>query len=267
MSPKSTMPVIRPASSVRALSVVRSPWTTCARSDGQAGATTSSYRSRTRSTRARCRGSRMAPISVRVRDACWTSQSIVRCGRRVEEATKGAAEPRGGLAPAAERGVGQLARVDPTAPGQHVVQAHVVGAVGAVDGGAPGRCGVAGRARDHPRQGERQLRVDPRRVEDGEGLHVERGRDPRPRWTPWPPPTTRPSASSRRNVRSRSLPEIARGGRRQPEGRLRRCRAARARRDRAVMPRGRRRSRSGRSSWGRRLGRPSSADGSPTVGG
>ena len=48
MSPKSTIPVTCPASSARALSVVRSVWTTWARRDGQTGTTVASNRSRTR---------------------------------------------------------------------------------------------------------------------------------------------------------------------------------------------------------------------------
>ena len=78
MSPKSTIPLISPASSASALSVVRSPWTTWARSDGQTGTTVVSNRSRTSSTRRRWRSSRMEPSSSRDFAACWTSHSIVR---------------------------------------------------------------------------------------------------------------------------------------------------------------------------------------------
>ncbi len=78
MSPKSTMPLIRPASSTRALSVVRSAWMTWARRLGQTGATTRSNRSSVRSTMARWPASRMSGRKARVWAACWTSQSIVR---------------------------------------------------------------------------------------------------------------------------------------------------------------------------------------------
>ena len=81
MSPKSMIPVMKPASSVKALSTVRSVWTICARSRGHTGAARRSNASSTRATTARTCRSRMSSSMARADRACWTSHSIVRCAR------------------------------------------------------------------------------------------------------------------------------------------------------------------------------------------
>ena len=178
MSPKSTMPVIRPSSSTSALSIVKSVWTHWARNVGQRGTTTASNRSRTSATAARRPVSRMSGSIERVVRACWMSHSIVRCAFGWVKPRRARREPGGHLAPVADRRVAQRERVAPAVTGQHVVQPDEVGAVRRLDGGAVGRRAVPGRDRRPARVAAGRRGGSGPRVgrADGERLHVERGR-------------------------------------------------------------------------------------------
>ncbi len=179
MSPKSTIPVTLPSSSARALSVVRSVWTTWARSDGQTGTTAVSNRSRTASTSARCCVSRIAPSSSRLRAGVLDVPEHRPLGSRVEEAAQRPAESGRHRAPARERAVGQgrsrrsgRGRAGWSTPGRGAASSADIYR----DASVGGIRGVTGRTRDEPRDRQRQRWVDPLGVEDGERLHVERGR-------------------------------------------------------------------------------------------
>ena len=130
MSPKSTIPVMKPSSSMSALSVVRSVWTTCARSDGQTGTT----------DRVEAVEHDADKLAIgRIPDgpeegACLSGvldvpQHRPLC-RRMEEATQRPPHARRHRSPGAERGIRKLDRRDTPPPGQHRVHAHVVVAVG-----------------------------------------------------------------------------------------------------------------------------------------
>ncbi len=177
MSPKSTMPVIRPSSSTSALSMVKSVWTTCARRVDQSGATTVSKRSRTAATAARRSGSRMSASIARVREACWMSHSIVRWAfgwkkPRRARARRAVISPQSAMA-ASDRSVGSPR----PRPGRTSYSANEVARIRAdARHGAPIGCGaVAFRvcAGNLVRQGHREGRVDAVRVQDGECLHVQ----------------------------------------------------------------------------------------------
>lgn len=176
MSPKSTIPVTRPRSSTSALSSVRSPWITWARSPAHRGSTCSSKRSSTRSTSTRRRGSSIDGTSDRSAGACRTSQGRARPAAGWKKPRR--ARPRRGHhdAEVPQRVAVQLGRVD-GAPARHVLEhPHVMRSVArrrrhgrAVRGRARG----GGRARNHPRRGHGQLGVDARDQERRFGLHVE----------------------------------------------------------------------------------------------
>ena len=174
MSPKSTIPVMRPASSTRALSVVRSVWTTCARSAGHAGTTTASNRSSTRSTSARWPASRIAGSELagprRVLDVP-EHRPLSSAGGRTR-AAPGRAGPwsrPSATSAASDRSRGSLR----PRPGRSRTPRTWWRPVGAVDGRSPAMPGRRRSRRDEPRDGQRQGRVDPPGVQDGERLHVE----------------------------------------------------------------------------------------------
>ena len=213
MSPKSTIPVISPASSARALSVVRSPWTTWARSDGQTGTTTASNRSSTRPTRRALPGIADRPEQL---DGCArragrpTASSAARPdGRSPARPARGAPSSRPSAPSAASR---QLERRRPAGGRAARRTSGRGGRRRARSSHAPRRAGSDRRGRPRTRPGPAAGSASGSAgstcvgVEDRERLHVERGRvlggvrhlhDRQRR---------RRSASSSRNVWSRSLP-------------------------------------------------------------
>ena len=126
----------------------------------------------------RWRSSRIEPSSSRDRAACWTSHSIVRCGGGVEEAAQRPTEARRHLAPAPPRAASDRSSASIRArPGSTRIHPHVVRAVVRARRSRAARPGPRspGTAPGHePRDGQRQLRIDARGVEDRQRLHVER---------------------------------------------------------------------------------------------
>ena len=172
MSPKSTMPVMSPSSSTSALSHVRSPCTTWARSDGQRGTTTSSNRSSTRRPTLGRSGRRSRRASCGCCQACCTSHGITRIAL-------GWTKPRMALpSRAVERPQAASARSSSRRgswrawPGTRSYSAHPVRAELRRPRQSP-RPVLGARHRARPRH--RQIGIDPCDVADDVGLHVEGG--------------------------------------------------------------------------------------------
>ena len=170
--------MIRPVSSTIALSVVRSPWTICARSDGQTGTTTV-----VESIERALDQVAMASVPDRLQQLARAGRVLDvpehRATRRwVEEPPQRSTHPRHRLAPMGERIVGNVRGLDPATAGQYVVHPHVVDAVAGRERDAPvGRIrAVRSGTRHQPGDRHGQRWIDARDVQHRERFHVERGR-------------------------------------------------------------------------------------------
>ena len=209
MSPKSTIPLMRPASSTRALSVVRSVWTACARSPGHAGhhdgleavehALHERALRRRRGSPARARRVRAGVLDV---PEHRPQQRAGRQNPRSARPSRAVVSPQATSA-ASDRSRGSLR----LAAGQEVVARARGGSRRRRSTGArPRRRAVVGRAEHAPRAPPAA----------GPGPPAGRAGRPRPpcRGSPGPRPRSRACrsrarrrrASSSRNVWSRSLP-------------------------------------------------------------